>query len=460
MALTIPPGTPQNARLFSASGSCPTPWCDPKTSYLTTVPILAAATTTASQPPPGFHLLRGTPSKTPIPAGIFVPDTPPPPSPLTRNNTPTPIDTTLLGSWAELRRHPEMVERPMVPQPNEPHMTANASSGLTLFDKFISPEQPEMTCSADPENQDSAANASNDSRSGHQHHVDDASGIQPPPLARVRTGHDQVDGAPEDSEAEHKPRSNFSYACLCKSLKKLPSKVDAFFRRDNKNHARSEEALKTPSPLTLDAKPDPPSTWSKTLGRWTRKRGPARPSLSDDDFRERSRQSRRRLLTHPASGFVSPRDELWFDNRTAPVASSTPTHEEDPMPSPESQCASAALQPRTSGDASQFAAVDRRIEEYQAGLEAMKRIQKGKGRAEDFERLPSSSGGNSTSTGKGASITTETPLSAVSGSITTEAPLLTVDSCSAQAGPSEQWRHRRVAQPRKHTAEDGICREM
>ncbi|KAL8948208.1 MAG: hypothetical protein Q9222_005583 [Ikaeria aurantiellina] len=310
-----------------------------------------------------------------------------------------------------------MTDRPTVQHVEDSRTDADPPSNLTLFGKYVPAEPTETPCNTAPENQDSAANGSKDGQSEDHNHANGAPELQPPPPAKILPRRDQVDGAPEDTERDHKPQSKFSYASLCGSLKGLPSKLESFFNKDKKKQNKSEDALRTPSPLTLDPSPAPPSTWSRTLGRFMRKRGAARPTLTDDVVRGRSKSSRRRLLARSRSSYVSPRDELRFDDPAAPQAFGGPTHEEDTMSSLEPQFSSPRWPPRTQEqERMRIAVADHLADQYNKEMERRemrKREEKGKGRAKGLEHLPPSNGGSPSSAEQGASSAIKCPASTV-----------------------------------------------
>ena len=281
-----------------------------------------------------------------------MPDTPTPRSRHLVNDTPTPVVPTP-GSWRERRRTGELVERPPKLRLNPPDSTISTSPEIqsspetqssqekrssaegrrSSDEEPSSEEQAKRTTGSEwprdppfvtPELRVSTSSSSSGDNEGHresQSGLDDL--VQRPPLARVASRCDQLDGTSDERKLLRSPQHESSREKKRGSLRNLPAQLKEFFNRHKKSDESSEDPKETPKSKAKGEKHQ--STWTKTTERFKK-------SLPRRAGKKSARGSLRHILSSSAaddqSGAVTSNTDI-FNNRTAPKGTGAPTNEED-----------------------------------------------------------------------------------------------------------------------------------
>ncbi|KAL8767328.1 MAG: hypothetical protein Q9209_006166 [Squamulea sp. 1 TL-2023] len=325
------PNSPRTPKEFRLSDDSPGPLNNPDTTYLTTVPQLSTGHLTSQAG--NWQQLVGTPSRSPIAPGIYVPGPPTPRTPRLRNDTPTPAATTP-GSWRQRRRQGQMIDRPpRVPEDPDaissiPNMPSDKLSASTAADSRGSGESK----SDDRQGQLDPQRQTNDTL------------IQTPPPARVALRSGQLDGTAEEAEGlSHTPNRQSCYQKLCGSLRSIPSKLSLKEKNVNRdikeggNSPADERRAKSARPLAA-TQDKTKRSWMASLRsaknsvRGLRHRGSASDSLSRLFNPTGSRNS-----TSRQSESATPQDLIPFDDERHPRTFVSPKFIDEsgsPVPDP------------------------------------------------------------------------------------------------------------------------------
>ncbi|KAL8851145.1 MAG: hypothetical protein Q9221_003948 [Calogaya cf. arnoldii] len=226
--------SPHNSRIFHFSDDSPSPLHNPDTSYLTSTPQLITYTPTLHKE--SWEQLKCTPTRTSVPASLWVPAAATPPTPRLRNDTPTPAASTP-SSWVERRRPGQLVDRPLdVPnfRTNALSTTKSLSPDAALDKRSVSKA---TTAAGSDESVGSRTLSRQLGRDGQQ--VDEITPVQAPASAKIVSRPIQLDGVPEETRAtqldgvpeetggmshDAQPRSH--YRRLLGSLRRIPSMLN------------------------------------------------------------------------------------------------------------------------------------------------------------------------------------------------------------------------------------------
>ncbi|KAL9010190.1 MAG: hypothetical protein Q9173_004853 [Seirophora scorigena] len=274
----------------------------------------------------GWHELQGSQNS----PNAFVPDTPPPRTQESGNDTPTPA-IPMTGSWRHRRRTGEHVERPPQFRAYSPNAELSTSREIRSPDTVIryNPRGP-----SNP--QDSSRSSSwgtGREQNGEAQEPDDP--IESAPFARTAPHPSQLDGVLEEGVQQGRQRQATLCKKLCKSIRNIPSQLAGVFSKENKGPPIDEptgEAPRADVPEAADR-----TWWFKTSKPFGKTEGQGTASIGGRKRRRYGRKSLRGLFSSteaaggsseaaqaPASGTTGP-----FDDSSAPQAFGAPRHEED-----------------------------------------------------------------------------------------------------------------------------------
>ncbi|KAL8697531.1 MAG: hypothetical protein Q9201_007078 [Fulgogasparrea decipioides] len=346
MAPNVSFNIPHSPQVFRMSSDIPVP-LEPSTSYLTSVPQLQTPAAESTPKRRGWHRLIGTPSKSPIPSNVYVPDPPTPQSRQSGNDTPTPAANTP-GSWRGRRRAGEFVNRPPVIRLNPPEnvgsispdvpsfMDGNGSEGTTQDLAAFQSLATQLSPTNANESQGSSDPGLNDTQQQQceQRSISEAP-IQRPPPAMLAPHDDQVDGAPDEDGSRRNRGHRSSCEKLRGSLRGIPSKLHQLFNKRKADRGTSEQ-------IPIASEHLAPQTqkqiwWSESFKRLRKGKAQGRKPFPERECRRSASSSFRQLFSSsgtanqtstdsdpPASQKTTP-----FDDVSAPQAFGAPTHEED-----------------------------------------------------------------------------------------------------------------------------------